>query len=90
IEEEKWERVCDLMQENQELLRKIGVSSQENEKLISIALASGAKAAKITGAGLGGNIIAITPGKELQEKVAKAFQKKGYKAYKIKIGKMKK
>ncbi|MEM4261444.1 MAG: mevalonate kinase [Candidatus Diapherotrites archaeon] len=90
IEEENWERVCELMQENQELLREIGVSSQENEKLISIALASGAKAAKITGAGLGGNIIAITPGKELQEKVAKAFQKKGYKAYKIKIGKMKK
>lgn len=48
-----------LMNENQGLLKQIGVSSPELEKLISAALESGALGAKLTGAGNGGNIIAI-------------------------------
>ena len=48
-----------LMNQNQELLREIGVSSPELEKLISAALAAGAEGAKLCGAGRGGNMVAL-------------------------------
>jgi mevalonate kinase len=48
-----------LMDENQELLQAIGVSSPELEKLIREARAAGAMGAKLCGAGRGGNMIAL-------------------------------
>lgn len=48
-----------LLNSNQELLRRLGVSSVANEKLIQAALMAGSPAAKVTGAGLGGQILAI-------------------------------
>ncbi len=48
-----------LMNQNQELLRLIGVSSPELETLISAALRAGAIGAKLCGAGRGGNMIAL-------------------------------
>ena len=48
-----------LMDENQELLQAIGVSSPELEKLIHAARAAGAMGAKLCGAGRGGNMIAL-------------------------------
>ncbi|MCX6767302.1 MAG: hypothetical protein NTY90_01035 [Candidatus Micrarchaeota archaeon] len=42
--------------------------------------------AKITGTGRGGNVVALTPGKALQEKVAKAVEAKGFRALRIRIG----
>ncbi len=47
-----------LMQENHRLLRKLGVSSGELERLIAIAEEAGAAGAKLSGAGRGGNLIA--------------------------------
>jgi len=48
-----------LMDENQELLQAIGVSSPELERLIGAARAAGAMGAKLCGAGQGGNMIAL-------------------------------
>ncbi|OGO39972.1 MAG: mevalonate kinase [Chloroflexi bacterium RBG_16_56_8] len=52
-----------LMNANQTLAREIGVSSPEIEKLVAAALEAGARGAKLSGAGRGGNVIAlIEPG----------------------------
>ena len=48
-----------LMDANQELLRLIGVSSPELEGLIEAARQGGALGAKLSGAGRGGNMIAV-------------------------------
>jgi len=72
------EKLAELMEKNQELLRKITVSNEQLEKIIKIALDAGAKAAKLTGTGRGGSVIALTPGKELQERVASTVKGAGY------------
>jgi mevalonate kinase len=48
-----------LMDANQALLRALAVSSPELERLITAALAHGARGAKLVGAGRGGNMIAL-------------------------------
>ena len=48
-----------LMNENQGLLRSLGVSSPELDRLIGAALDAGALGAKLSGAGRGGNMIAL-------------------------------
>jgi mevalonate kinase len=48
-----------LMNENQELLVTIGVSSPELDRLIAAAHRAGALGAKLSGAGWGGNMIAL-------------------------------
>jgi mevalonate kinase len=48
-----------LLNRNQELLEAIGVSSSQLENLIRVARDHGALGAKLSGAGLGGNIIAL-------------------------------
>ncbi len=75
-----------LMDENQELLRRITVSSELLESIIAIAKLNGAIGAKLTGTGRGGSVIALTPGKELQEKVAKAIEAKGFEVIRTVIG----
>jgi mevalonate kinase len=47
------------MNQNQVLLRDIGVSSPELETLIEAALSAGALGAKLSGGGMGGNMIAL-------------------------------
>jgi len=86
IEEGNIEEIGKLANKNQGLLREIGVSSGELEELIGIALEQGAIGAKLTGGGMGGYMIAVTPGKELQEKVAKSMQEKGYQTIKTSVG----
>lgn len=75
-----------LMNENHKLLQQIEVSSRELDFLVSVARDSGACGAKLTGGGLGGNMIALTPGKELQNKVATAIEKEGFQTVKTIIG----
>ncbi len=72
------EKIGQLMDMNQELLRRITVSSELLESIIAIAKLNGAIGAKLTGTGRGGSVIVLTPGKELQEKVADAMKVKGY------------
>lgn len=50
-----------LMDRNQEQLAAIGVSCDELERLAQAARAQGALGAKLSGGGLGGNMIALTP-----------------------------
>jgi len=54
------EEIGRLMTENHKLLREIGVSNKEIEKIISICNSFGALGAKITGAGGGGCILVLT------------------------------
>jgi len=49
-----------LMNQNQELLRRLEVSSPEVEALVGAALDAGAAGAKLSGGGRGGNVIALT------------------------------
>jgi mevalonate kinase len=54
-------KIGSLLKDNQELLQKVGVSTPTLEKLISAAINNGAYGAKLSGAGMGGNIIALVP-----------------------------
>ncbi len=56
-----WELLGEAMTENHEIVRSFGSSSEINEKIIRVALDSGAIAAKLAGAGKGGTIIALNP-----------------------------
>jgi mevalonate kinase len=46
----------------------------------------GALGAKVTGGGRGGYMNALTPGKDLQEKIASELENKGYKVIRATIG----
>lgn len=81
-----WEKVGELMNKNHELLQKIEVSCKELDFLVEIARDNGAYGAKMTGGGLGGYMVALTPGKELQEKIARVIEKEGFYALRTKIG----
>lgn len=48
-----------LMNENHALLRSLGVSSEELERLVEAALGAGSPGAKLSGGGGGGNMIAL-------------------------------
>lgn len=79
-------KLGELMDKNHKLLKEITVSGKELDELVLIAKNAGALGAKLTGTGRGGMIIALTPGKELQDKVASAIESKGYAATKTTIG----
>ncbi len=57
-----------LMNANQQRLQELGVSSPALEKLIAAARRAGAAGAKLSGGGLGGNVIALVDG-ETAERV---------------------
>jgi len=79
-------KVGELMNENHRLLQAIEVSSRELDLLVDIARKHGAFGAKLTGGGGGGCMTALTPTRELQEKVAVAIEKEGYEVLRTKIG----
>jgi mevalonate kinase len=79
-------KVGELMNENHRLLQEIEVSSKELDMLVDVAKKQGAFGAKLTGGGGGGCMVALTPGKELQGKVASAFKSAGYEFLATKIG----
>jgi mevalonate kinase len=79
-------KVGELMNENHRLLQEIEVSSRELDLLVDIARKNGAFGAKLTGGGGGGCMTALTPTRELQEKVAASIEKAGYEVLRTKIG----
>jgi mevalonate kinase len=79
-------KVGELMNENHRLLQEIEVSSMELDLLVDKARKNGAFGAKLTGGGGGGCMVALTPGRELQEAVASAIEQEGYKVLRTKIG----
>jgi len=84
--DEDYKEIGKLMNENHKLLQQIEVSSKELDFLVKLARDHGAYGAKLTGGGLGGNIIALTPGKDLQDEVANAIEKEGFQTIKTFIG----
>ncbi len=86
LQEADYKEVGKLMNENHKLLQQIEVSSRDLDFLVNIAREYGALGSKLTGGGLGGNMIALTPGKELQDKVATAIEKEGFQTLKTVIG----
>jgi mevalonate kinase len=79
-------KVGSLMNENHRILQEIQVSSKELDLLVDMARKQGAFGAKLTGGGGGGCMVALTPGKDLQGKVASAFKTAGYEFLATKIG----
>lgn len=86
IEEFNLKKLGAQMNENHALLQQIGVSCPELDALVDLARASGAIGAKMTGTGKGGYMVALTPGKDLQERVANAIERKGFQAMRTTIG----
>ncbi|HDQ05682.1 MAG TPA: mevalonate kinase [Candidatus Bathyarchaeota archaeon] len=79
-------QVGKLMNENHRLLQEIGVSCKELDYLVDLAREQGAFGAKLTGGGGGGCMVALTPGKDLQEAVASAMENEGFEVLRTKIG----
>jgi hydroxymethylglutaryl-CoA reductase len=69
-------RLGDLMNICHGLLNAIEVSTPELESMVSLARKSGAAGAKLTGAGGGGSIVALCPGKV--DEVRAAFAASGF------------
>jgi mevalonate kinase len=67
-----------LMDENQELLMKMGVSSLKLDRLVQAARQAGAYGAKLSGGGRGGNMIALVPG-DAADEIADALKTAGAK-----------
>ncbi len=84
LEEKDFVGLGEIMNKNQRILHTLGASSKEIEKLINVALKAGAYGAKLTGAGGGGSIIALT---DSPEKVARAIENRKGKAYITSIAK---
>ncbi len=86
IREGNWSALGKLMSRNHSFLQKMTVSCKELDEMQATALEAGAFGAKLTGTGRGGLLLALTPGKELQEKVAKALEDQGFSCLRSKIG----
>ena len=70
--------IGELMNENQFLLRAIGVSIEQNETIIKAALSAGALGAKVTGGGGGGCCIALAKDEKHAKEILNAIKEKGF------------
>jgi mevalonate kinase len=86
LEAYRLERVGELMSENHDIVKKIGFSHEVLDYLCKLGLEKGALGTKVTGGGMGGYMVALTPGKDLQEKIATSFESEGYKVIRATIG----
>jgi mevalonate kinase len=74
------------MTENHKILINMNLSHDILVYLCKLAIEKGALGAKVTGGGRGGYMSALTPGKDLQNIVASAIEKEGYKVIRATIG----
>ena len=86
LEAGDFEKAGRILTENHKLLFDMNMSHEILDYLCKLALEKGALGAKVTGGGRGGYMVALTPGKELQDTVASAFEKEGYKLIRATIG----
>jgi mevalonate kinase len=86
LEDGDLKHVGEIMSQNHKLLGEMEFSHEILDNLCKLALEKGAWGAKVTGGGRGGYMVALTPGKKLQDKVAAAFEKEGYKVIRATIG----
>jgi mevalonate kinase len=80
------EQVGKLMTENHSIVKAMGYSHEILDYLCKLGLEKGALGTKVTGGGMGGYMSSLTPGKDLQEAVAKTFEDEGYKVIRATIG----
>jgi mevalonate kinase len=80
------EKVGAIMTANHKILIDMDLSHETLVYLCNKALELGALGAKVTGGGRGGYMNALTPGKDLQEKVAAAMEAEGYKVIRATVG----
>lgn len=86
IEGRDLEKVGSLMTENHRILIDMGLSHEKLIYLCDLAIRKGAYGAKLTGGGMGGYMVALTPGPDLQEKVASAIEKEGFAVIRATVG----
>ena len=70
------DRLGPLMDENHQLLKELGMSSQELDHLVAAAKGAGALGAKLSGGGKGGNIVALVK-QSNAEKISTALTEAG-------------
>ena len=75
-----------IMNENHKILIEMGLSHDKLIDLCDLANSLGAYGSKVTGGGRGGYMVALTPGKELQDIVAEAFESRGIATIRASIG----
>lgn len=75
-----------IMTENHSTLVEMELSHEKLIYLCRLALDRGALGAKLTGGGMGGYMVALTPGRELQEKVALAMEGEGFAVIRAAVG----
>lgn len=80
------EEIGRLMDQNHRLLKEAEVSCPELDFLVELSRKEGAWGAKQTGSGGGGCMLALTPGKALQERVAQAIEREGFEAIRATVG----
>lgn len=80
------EKVGEIMTANHQILIDMDLSHETLIYLCDKAIKMGALGAKVTGGGRGGYMVALTPDKDVQEKVAFVFKKEGYQTIQAQIG----
>ena len=78
------QRLGELMNQNHKSLQELGVSVGALDRMVHAARAAGALGAKLTGAGGGGAMIALAPGR--QEAVHQELQTLGYQSFITTLG----
>lgn len=76
----QFEELASCMNENQKIIAALGGSGEPIDKLVTDCLESGALAAKLAGAGMGGTVIALT---ETPEELQKALEERGYNQFMV-------
>ncbi len=80
------ETIGKIMTENHSILIDMGLSHERLIYLCNLARKKGALGAKLTGGGMGGYMVALTPGKELQSRVAEAMEEEGFAVIRATVG----
>ncbi len=75
-----------IITENHKILIDMGLSHEKLIHLCDLALENGALGAKLTGGGMGGYMVALTPGGDLQKKVASAIKGEGFGVIEATVG----
>lgn len=74
ILKQEWQRVGELMNENHQLLKQLGVSIDKLDQMCQAAITAGAYGAKLSGAG-GGDCMSALSSEDKKEQVVQAIEK---------------
>lgn len=83
LQDKRWERLGELMNENQRLLQQLGVSTKKLDQMCAVAISAGAYGAKLSGAG-GGDCMMTIVSEEKRKSVEAAIIEVGGEIIKVK------